>query len=312
MTGAGSLAGPLKGCLALVILLWGLAVAPPPAIAQGLPFLFEAGAAVETPAGAAYGPAALMSELAAADVVYLGETHTRAADHLAELAILQALYAEQPRLAIALEMFQQPFQPVIDRYLAGEIDEITLRQQSEYESRWGYPWAYYAPILRFARSHEIPVIALTAPAEATERVSRKGPQALQPADERYIPPVAEWMIGPPDYRQFMLRIYKDIHQGLGVGQGFDRFFAVQILWDETMAAAIARLHQASDRPVLVIAGQGHVIYDFGIPSRVQRRLGPTVAQQTVLLNPVEAFEIETAQPIGDFLWRSPMMAELEE
>ncbi|NJL85232.1 MAG: ChaN family lipoprotein [Leptolyngbyaceae cyanobacterium SM1_1_3] len=296
----------MAGYIWAVLVVW-LVIAPSPAIAQGLPFLLEAGATLESAAGETYAAAPFITALAAADVVYLGETHTSVADHLAELAILQALYAENPQIAIALEMFQRPFQPVIDRYLSGEIDEATLRQQSEYDTRWNYPWAYYAPILRFAQAHQIPVIALTAPAEVTQRVSMKGPEAIQTGDRRYVPAAADWVLGPPDYRQFMLTIYKEIHQGLGAGQGFDRFFAVQILWDETMAAAIAEFRQVHNRPVLVLAGQGHVIYNFGIPDRVQRRSDEAIQQQSVLLNPIATFEVETDRAIANYLWHAPMI-----
>ncbi|MGF1538593.1 MAG: ChaN family lipoprotein, partial [Elainellaceae cyanobacterium] len=67
------------------------------------------------------------------DVVYLGERHDSVQDHAAQLEIVLALYAENPDMAIALEMFQRPFQPVLDRYIAGEISEAELVAQSEYE-----------------------------------------------------------------------------------------------------------------------------------------------------------------------------------
>ncbi|MFE4105747.1 ChaN family lipoprotein [Almyronema epifaneia] len=291
-----------------VLVVW--LVMTPPAIAQALPFLIEVEARIETAAGEPYAADSFVAELAAAEVVYLGETHTRAADHLAELAILTALYQANPHLALGLEMFQRPFQPVLDRYLAGEIDAATLRQQSEYDSRWHYPWQYYAPILHFAQTHQIPLVALTAPAEVTERVALKGPQALQPDDLRYVPAAADWELGPPPYRQLMQALYKEIHQGLGAAQGFDRFFTVQILWDETMAAAIAQFYQTHHRPVLVLAGQGHLVYNFGIPDRVQRRLGSDIQQQTVLLNPATDLAVETERAIADFLWHTPLPPEL--
>jgi hypothetical protein len=115
--------------------------------------------------------------LQTADVVYLGERHDSAADHAAQLEIIEALHAENPDLAIALEMFQRPFQPVIDRYLAGEITEAELVAQTEYLERWGFPWEFYAPFLRFAQANELPVLAL-------ERSPRKSPDKLRGKDWR--------------------------------------------------------------------------------------------------------------------------------
>jgi hypothetical protein len=55
--------------------------------------------------------------------------------------------------------------------------------------------------------------------------------------------------------------------------GFNRFFAAQVLWDETIAEAIATAYQANpDRLIVVMAGRGHIAYNFGIPNRVQRRV----------------------------------------
>jgi uncharacterized iron-regulated protein len=101
--------------------------------------------------------------------VYLGETHDSPEDHQAQLEILQALYREKlknakdataPRLVIAMEMFQRPYQNILDQYIAGKITEEQLIEQSEYEERWGFPWEYYAPILRFARAHQLPRLSL--------------------------------------------------------------------------------------------------------------------------------------------------------
>ena len=56
-------------------------------------------------------------------VVYVGETHTAWGDHLLQLEVLKAMATQPGELALGVEWFQAPFQPVVDRYLAGEIDE---------------------------------------------------------------------------------------------------------------------------------------------------------------------------------------------
>ena len=89
----------------------------------------------------------ILKQLQAAKIVYLGETHDSESDHQQQLAIIQALFKHKSRLAIGMEMFQRPAQPILDRYLAGKISAIELRQQTEFDKRWGYKWEYYAPIL---------------------------------------------------------------------------------------------------------------------------------------------------------------------
>jgi uncharacterized iron-regulated protein len=240
--------------------------------------------------------------LVAADVVYLGELHDSAEDHAAQLEIIEGLYAENPDMAIALEMFQRPFQPAIDRYLAGEISETELVEQTEYLERWGFPWKYYAPFLRFAQEHELPVLALNAPSEISRQVAREGLASLEGEDFRYIPPVADIDTSNNDYREFVAAAFGS-HDGHG-SFNFDNFFAAQVTWDETMAMTIADFKgEHPDTQVVVLAGNGHVIYGYGIPNRVARRLGDDLVQEIVLLNPIEFFE-ETGDAIADFFWYS--------
>jgi uncharacterized iron-regulated protein len=252
----------------------------------------------------------VLSDLAQANVVYLGESHDSPEDHAAQLEIIQALHQQNPNLAIGLEMFQRPFQPVIDQYLAGEIDEAQLRDRTEYEDRWGFPWEYYAPILRYAQAHQLPVLALNVPTEVTRQVAAKGLEGLSEGDRQYIPPFEEIDTSNTDYQQFLLRIYKNFHQGHGSSTGFERFFLAQVLWDETMAAGVADL--LTDEPetqVVVLAGQGHVVYGYGIPSRVERRLNAAAQGETgwnqriVLLNPHQELDLEANRDaIADYLW----------
>ncbi|MEM9815245.1 MAG: ChaN family lipoprotein [Cyanobacteria bacterium P01_D01_bin.6] len=240
--------------------------------------------------------------LQSADVVYLGERHDSTADHAAQLEIIAGLYAENPDLAIALEMFQRPFQPVIDRYLAGEISEAELVIQTEYLERWGFPWEFYAPFLQFAQAHELPVLALNAPAEITRQVAREGLASLAGDDLRYIPPLTEIDTSNADYRAFVAEAF-GAHGAHG-GFNLDNFFAAQVMWDETMAMTIADFKTANpDTQVVVLAGNGHVIYGHGIPDRVERRLGDDLAQQIVILNPIEFFK-EEGGAIADAFWYS--------
>jgi uncharacterized iron-regulated protein len=225
----------------------------------------------------------MVQQLQQADVVYLGETHDRAADHAAQLAIIQTLHDRQPNLAIGLEMFQRPYQKLLDRYVAGELDEATLRDRSQYDKRWGFDWELYAPILRYAKAQNIPLIALNTPTEVTRKVSRQGLASLNWSDRRFIPPLSEIRTAPDAYRKMLADIFTTFHPAGKTTDParFDRFFQAQVLWDETMADRIA---QIPHRPIVVLVGQGHLVYRYGIPDRVDRRR-PGLKQIVILLSP---------------------------
>lgn len=245
----------------------------------------------------------ILQSLAQADVVFLGETHNRPEDSQAQLEIIQAL-AQKGKVAIAMEMFQRPYQAAIDAYLQGKISETQLVEQTEYEQRWGFPWENYAPILRFAQSQQIPVLAMNAPSEVTRKVAGGGLEALAPEDWQWIPPQSEIRTDNQNYRQLLRGVFEQ-HQtgGQGNSDRLERFFLAQVLWDETMAHHIVQFRQAHpDYQVIAIAGQGHIIYGYGIPSRVARRLGPSVRQYSVLFNSSDRDWDAAETPIADFFW----------
>ncbi len=246
----------------------------------------------------------LVAAIAQAQVVYLAETHASEADHQAQLQLVRSLQGKRP-LILGLEMFQRPFQGVLNQYLAGQISEVELRQKTEYDRRWGYDWELYAPILRYARQHQIPVVALNTPSEVTRKVARQGLDALSLADRQWIPPRSSILAEPPAYRQRIQQIYDEMHQGKGNSANFEKFFLAQVLWDETMADTIATTLQRSPNALMVVlAGQGHILYGHGIPSRVARRLNPKrrqpLRQVSVILNPDPA--LPTTPAIADYFW----------
>ena len=223
-------------------------------------------------------------------VVYLGENHDSSAIHQKQLEIITQLQQNKTKPeAIAFEMFQRPFQPMLDRYLAGSITEKQLREQTEYDNRWGFDWEFYAPILRLAKDEQIPLIALNTPEEITQKVAQLGLDSLKKNDYRYIPTKAEIKLDNREYRQRVRDIYQQhVELGQGNSTDADNFFAAQVLWDETMADAIAKYYQEHpNTQVIVLVGKAHVMYDYAIPDRVARRISNSASNanfvQTAIL-----------------------------
>jgi uncharacterized iron-regulated protein len=154
--------------------------------------------------------AQLIPQIARANVIYLGETHDSAEDHENQLKIIQELHRRNKKVAIAMEMFQRPFQNVINQYLAGKITEEELVKQTEYEQRWGFDWKLYAPIIRFAKENKLPVLATNTPAEITRKVSRQGLESLTPSERKLIPPFSEIRTAPEEYRKMVLAAFEAI------------------------------------------------------------------------------------------------------
>jgi uncharacterized iron-regulated protein len=247
----------------------------------------------------------ILQALRGANIVYLGEIHDSATDHADQLAIVQNLQQSGQPLAIGLEMFQRPYQGVLDRYLAGEISATELQTQSEYTKRWGFPWENYGPLLQWAQQQRVPVIALNTPTEITRKVARNGLESLVGEDLKYVPPIAEIDFSNQAYRDLILASYRQHQrQAMAHSKSFERFHAAQLLWDETMAATAANFYrQAPQRRLVIIAGRDHIRYGHGIPSRVTRRLRQwqlAAVQKSVMVSSDEHWD----QSVSDFRFRA--------
>lgn len=207
--------------------------------------------------------------LAEKRVVLVGETHDRYDNHLMQLEIIRRLHAVHPRLAIGMEMFQQPFQTILDDYIAGRLDEKQLLRDSEYYRRWRFDFRLYAPILEYARENHLPVVALSLPAELTSKVGSEGISGLTASERKELPDEIDR--SDTAYEARLRKVFEH-HPGVN-GHGFENFVDVQLLWDEGMAERAADYLRAHpDYTLVVLAGTGHLAYGSGIPRRLTRRL----------------------------------------
>lgn len=212
----------------------------------------------------------IIEDVADRKIIYIGESHEVFAHHLVQLEVIRRLYERNPKIAIGMEMFQRPFQEVLDHYIEGNIKEREFLKRSEYFRRWGYDYNLYKPILDFARAKRIPVIALNIRREIIDKVSEKGMGSLSKKERKEIPPSMDF--SDTDYRERLFKIFKQ-HKD-SEKKNFDYFYQSQILWDETMAWSIDQFIRKNPHyQVVVLAGQGHLEYGSGIPSRVFRRNG---------------------------------------
>jgi uncharacterized iron-regulated protein len=241
---------------------------------------------------------AIIKKLLPYQVIYIGEGHTNHEDHQLQLEIARALYEHDPRLAIGMEMFTRPTQAVLDRYLAGELDEKSFLKESHYFKTWRFDYRLYRDIINFARHNNLPVIALNLEKNLVNQVFKAGgPNSLDDEERSLLPP--DRKLDEPGYRERIETAYM-MHAGQEQKGNFSGFLQAQALWDETMAEAIVEYLKAHpDERMMIIAGRGHVDKINAIPPRVARRL--PVAQAVVVNSGGTPAETETA----DFIFFSP-------
>ena len=235
---------------------------------------------------------ALAARIADHPAVLVGETHDRYGDHLGQLDVIKGLAEQGVPIVIGMEMFQQPYQPFLDDYVAGRISEREMLNGTEWFERWRYDYRLYQPILLYAREKGIPVIALNIEREIVERVSSVGVDGLDPAERARLP---ERFSGYDEAHRERLRTIFMSHAAAGKGD-FSRFLQVQETWDQGMAKrASDALREFPGRHLVVLAGSGHLMFKAGIPDRLEEYIGA----ETVVILPGDGLRVKPG--IADFI-----------
>lgn len=227
------------------------------------------------PAAQATSEPKLLESLSGKPVVLLGERHDSADDHRWQLAMLTALHERRPDMAIGFEMFPRRLQPVLDRWIAGQMSEADFLKEAQWDEVWGFDPQLYLPLFRFAREHHLPMLALNIERGLVRQVRASGWDGIPERQREGVGRPAE----PLALYRMELRAVYDTHPTLKEGAKgdanddatlFARFVEAQTLWDRAMAEAIANFRQTHPQTLVVgILGAGHLRNGYGVPHQLQ-------------------------------------------
>ncbi len=233
----------------------------------------------------------IFAELLKSRVIFVGEQHDRFAHHMNQLQVIKKLHAAGAKFGVGMEMFQKPYQPAIDDYLAARIDERTFLARSDYYNKWRYDYNLYKPIIDFLKENRIPLVALNIEGAVTRKTAREGIDGLSANQRRQVPDRLDF--SDEQYREDLYAVFSTHGRDAGLDD-FMYFLQSQTLWDETMAASAAGfLNTHPDHKLVVLAGNGHVRFKYGIPQRLYRRIK---APYSVIVQ-----DEEVADGIADYL-----------
>src|SRR6266436_3932764 len=152
--------------------------------AQSTPACASCGGWVDVRSGRSIDREGLFRYLASKrTVVLLGESHTDADHHLWQLNTLAALQGRGANLVIGFEAFPRRLQSVLNDWVEGKLTDASFLKASEWRQVWGYDWALYMPVFRFARLNRIPMIALNVERRLVLQVGQHGWESV-PVPER--------------------------------------------------------------------------------------------------------------------------------
>jgi uncharacterized iron-regulated protein len=170
-------------------------------------------------------------------------------------------------------MFQRPFQAPLSAFVAGELGEAEFLVQTEYETRWGYDFSLYRPLLEGVSALGAPALALNARAELTRKIGRTGLESLDAAELAELP---ELVLDDAEHREFIFGLFGVLPEH-AAEFGLENVYVAQTTWDETMADTSARhLNDAGPRARLLDFAGGAHCHRSAIPRRITRRTGEPV------------------------------------
>lgn len=222
----------------------------------------------------------LIRDVAKRRVILLGEHHDNQEHHRWQLQMIAGLHAAQPDLVLGFEMFPRRVQPILNRWVAGELSEAEFLKQVQWDEYWSFDAKLYLPLFHYARMNRIPMYALNIERSLIRQVGEKGWSNIPEAEREGI---SNPVPASNDYREILAGSF--IQHGPGghsmenfeeriraamSNPAFKRFVESQQVWDRAMAQAIAEGLKKDKRPMVVaVMGSGHMMKGFGVPDQLQ-------------------------------------------
>ena len=206
-----------------------------------------------------------------APLLLLGEVHDNAAQHALRLQALQAVLSRGARPALLLEMFDRERQAAIDaEQLATAVDtpatatatsdsatasdQLDRRVDALIDAAGrspGWHWPFYRPYLRLALQHRLPIVAANVSRADARLVIQQGLGA-----SGFTPEV------PADIDRAQAQAIEQSHCGAIDTATATRLARAQVARDQFMARLVVA---HAERGVVLLAGNGHVRRDIGVP-----------------------------------------------
>ncbi|HIU63611.1 MAG TPA: ChaN family lipoprotein [Candidatus Avacidaminococcus intestinavium] len=211
----------------------------------------------------------MTQELSAYDVIFFGEYHDQASLHKLEADLLEELYIlHGNKLVLSLEMFEADQQDTLNKYLDGKITETeflaTARPWPNYETD-------YKPLVEFAKTHKLPVIAANIPRFLAAHLAKNGSlDAIDEKDSAYLPRHTYAPEGK--YKEKFMGYMSGMNNSMAAArQRVEQMFAAQSLKDDKMAESIFAYREANPNAVVLhVNGSFHSDAHLGTAEKLAK------------------------------------------
>ncbi|MDP2417068.1 MAG: ChaN family lipoprotein [Hydrogenophaga sp.] len=222
-------------------------------------------------------------QLPASPLVLLGEQHDAPEHQAMQRATVQTLSQRGQLAALVLEMAEQGQQTT---GLPRSASETEVRQALKWtdEAHSGWPWVVYGPVVMAAVAAGVPVLGGNLP-----RTQMRAAMGNTELDQQL----------PPEALAQQQTHIREGHCGLLPEGQIEPMTRIQIARDRTLAeVAVAALRPG--QTVLLVAGNGHVRRDLGVPQHL-----PAGLPHHVVMVQAGSTQATPSNNPADTVWTTP-------
>jgi len=245
----------------------------------------------------------MIADLRPVPFVLVGELHGVLGTHEVQDRVVRALFEQDGRLAVGLEMLAAARQEALTRWGLGLRSEEEFLRESRWYTSWGFHFGYYRPVFAFAKEHRIPLYALDTPRVVEAQFRMSEGKVLPPEKAAAAPKIDP---SEEDERLFWRTTLESSEmtptiKAAVLERMFEEIYRAQASRDADQAARAVRARQQEGRQVVILVGCGHAMYGLGLGRRIGELSG-LAAKSVVPVNiPRGRSSISVSRALADYI-----------
>jgi uncharacterized iron-regulated protein len=246
---------------------------------------------------------AMIREMRQVPFVHVGEAHDSLPTHELQARIIRALWEQDHRLALGLEMVPAARQQNLTQWSLGFLTEEEFLRKAGWYTTWGFNFGLYRPIMVFAKDHEIPLYALDTPREVVAQFRIQDGEVL-PEKVEVVPPEPD--PAEKDSRFLLRKSLESMNmpatlKGAVLERMFEDLYRAQVERETDMARRAVEAQRREGRKVVVLIGSGHLIFGLGLNRLVRDMSGEPSKSVVPVRIPGEWPSVSVTRALADYI-----------
>ena len=241
-----------------------------------------------------YGAANFMMTIWKNRIIYLGESGGRQ-DFTAQRDTLKAMnMAKGNKVMVAFGAMNKEIQPMLDAYLAGEMDQEEFFTVLSGREDTNYDITQYKQILDMIKEKGLKAMAIGLPAALVDAVEEYGEEGLSQEEKRLIP-ITFTDPHNTNYEKYVKKKLEEVSGEKITPAGLKKHIHALSVLNETMAKSIADFILANnDYSVLAIVDNDRIVYASGITMSIKNYLSSNSPEEGNVSEPAVSTGTATA------------------